>query len=336
MNHDQSLRLVEAQDWQAVLAAAIRDPLELLRCLQLQGSELAKAAAQQRQFPLLVPRPFVAQMRVGDATDPLLRQVLPLNVELQEAAGFTLDPLSEADSNLRPGLIHKYQGRVLLLAATGCAVNCRYCFRRHFPYADNRVGSKQWQQALDYIAADSSISEVILSGGDPLLLNDHQLAGLVQQIAAIAHVRRLRIHSRLPVVIPQRLTAQLQACLSASGLQCSLVLHVNHANELSELHRQPLAELRASGVCLLNQSVLLAGVNDDAASLCTLSERLFEFGVLPYYLHLLDRVQGAQHFAVSMQRARQIYQQMHAALPGYLLPRLAREQAGEPGKTLLV
>lgn len=322
-------------DWQQVLAAAVRDPALLLRRLQLEDSRLAGRIASVRQFPLLVPEPFLAKMRPGDEQDPLLRQVLPVQDELDEAAGFSLDPLGELQSNVRPGLIHKYQGRVLLLAATGCAINCRYCFRRHFPYADNRLGSRQWQQALEYVASDHSISEVILSGGDPLLLNDDSMARLVAQIEAIAHVRRLRIHSRLPVVIPQRLTAQLQACLQHSRLQCSLVLHVNHPHELGPEHMAPLAALRSAGVCLLNQSVLLAGVNDDAAILCQLSEQLFDYGVLPYYLHQLDLVQGAQHFAVERGRALQLHQQMHALLPGYLLPRLVQEIAGEPGKTLL-
>lgn len=328
-------QLAAVADWQQVLAAAVRDSAVLLRRLQLEDSKLASSIITAREFPLLVPEPFLAKMRIGDAQDPLLRQVLPVQDELDKAAGFSLDPLGELQSNVRPGLIHKYQGRVLLLAATGCAINCRYCFRRHFPYADNRLGSRQWQQALEYVAADSSISEVILSGGDPLLLNDAQLAKLVAQIAAIPHVRRLRIHSRLPVVIPQRLTAQLQACLQSSRLQCSLVLHVNHPHELGAEHLVPLAALRSGGVCLLNQSVLLAGVNDDAAILCQLSELLFDYGVLPYYLHSLDLVQGAQHFAVERGRALQLHRQMHALLPGYLLPRLVQEIAGEPGKTLL-
>ncbi len=321
--------------WQDILARAIRDPLELLQSLGLERSRLAEQIDSGCQFPILVPRTFVAQMRYGDPADPLLRQVLPLTAEQQLAPGYSMDPLGEQQANVLPGLIHKYQGRVLLVAATGCAINCRYCFRRHFPYADNRVGSRQWQPALEYIGADSSIGEVILSGGDPLLLPDRQLAQLLQQIGQIGHVKRLRIHSRLPVVIAGRLTTQLGEILGQSRLHCTLVLHVNHANELTDAHMQPLKLLRQSGVTLLNQSVLLAGVNDSAQVLCQLSERLFEFGILPYYLHLLDQVQGAQHFALERSRAQQIYQQMHAALPGYLLPRLAQEIAGEPGKSLL-
>lgn len=322
-------------NWQSILAQAVRQPLELLRQLELQDSPLAAELDAHSQFPMLVPQPFIERMRKGDPADPLLRQVLPLGAESLPASGFSLDPLSEQAANVLPGLIHKYHGRVLLLAATGCAVNCRYCFRRHFPYADNRVGRKQWQPALNYIAADSSISEVILSGGDPLLLSDAQLGELLEQVASIEHVQRLRIHSRLPVVIPQRLTDGLRDVLAGTRLQCSLVLHVNHGRELSDLHLSALAQLRASGVCLLNQSVLLAGVNDSVEVLRALSERLFAFGVLPYYLHLLDAVLGAQHFAVSQERALAIYRQLHGCLPGYLLPRLARELAGEPGKTLL-
>lgn len=322
-------------DWHDILAQAVRDPQELLQLLGLENSPLARQQHMDRDFGLLVPRTYVELMRPGDENDPLLRQVLSVRDELNELPGYSRDPLGELDTNVRPGLIHKYHGRVLLVVAGGCAINCRYCFRRHFPYAENSVSRQQWQGALEYVQQDESISEIILSGGDPLLVSDRALADLLGQIASIAHVRRLRIHSRLPVVIPQRLTGELLGLLQSSRLQVSLVLHVNHARELSKQHRQYLDACRHADIHLLNQSVLLKGVNDDGQQLCLLSERLFEFGVLPYYLHQLDRVQGAGHFFVPEDRMYQLYRYMLEHLPGYLVPRLAREDAGQPGKTLL-
>lgn len=322
-------------NWQGILAQAVREPQELLQLLKLTEHPLAQQACIDKQFPLLVPRTFIQRMRSGNADDPLLRQVLSVADEQLSVQGYTQDPLDEQASNVSPGLIHKYHGRVLLIAASGCAVNCRYCFRRHFPYADNRVGRQQWHSALNYVAQDSSISEVILSGGDPLLLGDEQLSELLEQIAAIGHVKRLRIHSRLPVVIPQRLTAELMQLLSQSRLRTSLVLHINHAQELAPEHLGSLAQYRAAGITLLNQTVLLKGVNDDEQTLCQLSETLFDYGVLPYYLHQLDRVQGAQHFALTDERVFALYRHMQAHLPGYLVPKLVREEAGKSSKTLL-
>lgn len=324
-----------ATDWHTELANAVRSGYELLRLLQLEHSPLAQQLGGEADFPVLVPRPFLALMRPGDAADPLLRQVLGQQDEDQHQPGYVTDPLGEQQANVRPGVVHKYHGRVLLIAAGGCAVNCRYCFRRHFPYADNRVGRKQWQQALDYVADDSSITEVILSGGDPLLLDDAALEQLCEQIAAIAHVRRLRIHSRVPVVIPQRLTERLQSLLAALRVPVTLVLHINHPAEISAELVQRLQPLRQQGVTLLNQSVLLAGVNDDAELLCQLSESLFAAGILPYYLHRLDSVQGAHHFALDWEHIAGLYRQMKERLPGYLLPRLVCEEAGEPHKTQL-
>lgn len=321
--------------WQGILAQAVREPQELLQLLKLADHPLAQQACIDKQFPLLVPRTFIQRMQSGNAEDPLLRQVLSIADEQLSAQGYSQDPLGEQASNVSPGLIHKYRGRVLLIAAGGCAVNCRYCFRRHFPYADNRVGRQQWQRALDYVAQDPSISEVILSGGDPLLLGDNQLRELTEQIAAIAHVKRLRIHSRLPVVIPQRLTTELLQLLSQTRLRTSMVLHINHAQELAPEHLPLLAQYRAAGITLLNQTVLLKGVNDDEQTLCQLSEQLFDYGLLPYYLHQLDRVQGAQHFALDEQRIHALYRHMQANLPGYLVPKLVCEQAGQPHKTLI-
>lgn len=326
---------VEHQDWQALLAGAVRSGQQLLGLLQLEDSLLAEQLGGDADFPVLVPMPFVALMQPGNPDDPLLRQVLAVQDEDMQVPGYVTDPLAEKDANVRPGVVHKYHGRVLLIAAGGCAVNCRYCFRRHFPYADNRVGRKQWQQALDYVAGEHSISEVILSGGDPLLLDDAALGRLCEQIAGINHVRRLRIHTRVPVVIPQRLTTALQDMLAGSRLQVTLVLHINHPNEISPQLAQGLHALRRRGITLLNQSVLLAGVNDDAGVLCELSKALFTAGLLPYYLHQLDRVQGAHHFAVPYDRMAALYRQMKEQLPGYLLPRLVCEESGQPHKTQL-
>ncbi|WP_210433668.1 EF-P beta-lysylation protein EpmB [Zobellella endophytica] len=321
-------------NWQKELARAFTAPDALLDYLGIDPEPWRPGFGARRLFPMRVPRPFADKMRPGDIHDPLLRQVLPLGEEFAEVPGFVTDPLDEHDSAL-PGLLHKYRSRVLLVLRGGCAVNCRYCFRRHFPYADNSPGREGWREALDYIAAHPEINEVILSGGDPLMAKDEQLATLFDALEAIPHLRRLRIHSRLPVVIPARLTAALRARLARSRLQAVLVLHVNHAHEVDDILADALQDWRRAGITLLNQSVLLAGVNDDADRLCRLSERLFEAGVLPYYLHQLDQVQGAAHFAVDDARATALMAQLLARLPGFLVPRLVREIGGELSKTPL-
>ena len=331
----QTEKLIPLVGWGGVLAGALRSADELLQAVELTVADFPEGLSIAQQFPVLVPQPFVELMRKGDPCDPLLLQVLPLAAEEQMHPGFSIDPLGEQDTNVATGVIHKYHGRVLLLAASGCAVNCRYCFRRHFPYSDNRLGRTQWQAALDYIAQDASISEVILSGGDPLMLQDERLAELVTAIAQIPHVQRLRVHSRLPVVIAERLTEQLTDILTRTRLRSTLVLHVNHPRELTPMHAERLGKLRQAGVTLLNQTVLLKGVNDSAQVLIELSETLFDHHLLPYYLHVLDRVQGAQHFDVSSTEAYALYQQMLAQLPGYLVPKLVREEAGQPHKTPL-
>jgi EF-P beta-lysylation protein EpmB len=320
------------ESWQQALANAVSSASELFELLRLDPAQLPAAVAASKDFALRVPRGFVARMTPGDWHDPLLQQVLPQAQELDFHAGFSADPLQEASSNPAPGLIHKYHGRVLLVVSGGCAINCRYCFRRHFPYSDNNPGRKQWQQTLDYIRNDSSIHEVIFSGGDPLAASDSLLAELVASIADIAHVTTLRVHSRLPIVIPQRITAPCLAWLSSSRLKVVMVIHANHANEIDGQTGQILLKLRAAGITVLNQSVLLAGVNDNAAALAALSHRLFEFGVLPYYLHLLDRVQGAAHFQRSKQHGQQLIQQLLAILPGYLVPKLVQELPGARSK----
>lgn len=281
-----------------------------------------------------VPRPFANRIEKGNFRDPLLMQVFPLQDEFDMAAGFSQDPLQE-QQNQMPGLLHKYQSRVLLLVRGGCAVNCRYCFRRHFPYADNAVNKEGWREVLDYIRKDKGINEVIFSGGDPLMAKDDLLAWLSQEIESIEHITRLRIHTRLPVVIPSRINRELIEWFSKSRLQAIMVLHINHANEIDQVLKAKLLELRDAGVTLLNQAVLLRDVNDNVESQQLLSEKLFSAGVLPYYLHVLDKVQGASHFDVTAEKARNIMVELIKRQPGFLVPKLVTEVAGQPGKTPL-
>jgi EF-P beta-lysylation protein EpmB len=321
--------------WQQELARAISDPAELLAALHLDPAWLPAAQAAARLFPLRVPRGFVARMRRGDPRDPLLRQVLPLAEEHLAAPGFSTDPVGDLAAMASPGVLHKYQGRVLLTATGACAVHCRYCFRRHFPYTESSAGTDHWQAALDYLAQEPSLREVILSGGDPLTLSERRLAEFIRAAAGIAHLERLRIHTRLPVVLPERITPELVRTLSSTRLSTVVVIHANHANEIDDAVIDALAPMRAAGVTLLNQSVLLRDVNDSAGALVALSETLFAAGVLPYYLHLLDRVQGAAHFEVPEDEARALMQQLTSRLPGYLVPRLVREIAGAPAKQVV-
>ncbi|MBW3165510.1 EF-P beta-lysylation protein EpmB [Ferrimonas balearica] len=318
--------------WQRELAEAYRSPVELLTDLQLDPAEFGQGLEARRLFPMLVPKAFAAAMRPGDAQDPLLRQVLPVGDEFLVADGFGPDPIGEQDGPM-PGLLHKYQSRVLLMLRTGCAVNCRYCFRRHFPYADHKVGAAELAQAHDYIASDTRINELLLSGGDPLMARDDHLAELVARFSDLPHLKRLRIHTRLPVVLPSRITDQLVSMLADAPWQVVMVLHINHPNELQPELVAGLARLKAAGVTLLNQAVLLKGVNDHADTLVALAEGLFDAGVLPYYLHLLDRVAGAAHFEVDEDRARALMAEQLQRLPGFLVPRLVREIAGEASKT---
>lgn len=319
-------------NWQKELAQAFTTPERLLEYLDIDITPWQAGLAARRLFPMRVPRPFADKMQRGNAQDPLLRQVLPLGEEFEQVPGFVTDPLAEHDSAL-PGLLHKYRSRVLLVVRGGCAVNCRYCFRRHFPYADNSPNKEGWQQALDYIKAHPEINEVILSGGDPLMAKDKQLASLIDKLEQIPHLIRLRIHTRLPVVIPNRLTDSLRQRLSNSRLQAIMVLHINHANEIDNILSNKLAPWRGADITLLNQSVLLSGINDNAATLCALSERLFAVGILPYYLHQLDKVAGAAHFAVSDLHAKALMAELLAELPGFLVPKLVREIGGEHSKT---
>ena len=320
---------VETAAWQDALRTAYRDPHALLADL---GTTIdAFELALQSDFPFRVTRAFASRMRRGDRHDPLLRQVLPLAVESDEVAGYSADPLAETTRYGDGALLQKYAGRALLLVTGACAIHCRYCFRREFPYAGS-VGSAALNAAVATLAADPSISEVILSGGDPLVLDDAALGSLIASLAALPHVQRLRIHSRLPVVLPARITPRLLELLHSSRLQAVLVVHANHAQEIDDEVRGAFTRLRRAGVSLLNQTVLLRGVNDQAATLAALSETLFAAGVLPYYVHVLDKVRGTAHFDTGDARGLAIERELRARLPGYLLPRFVREVAGAPAK----
>jgi len=321
--------------WQQLWREAISDPRELLDRLDLSHSADTLLAGADIDFALRVPHGFVARMRRGDARDPLLLQVLPQAAELGEVPGFTRDAVGDLAARAGRGVLHKYHGRALLIATGSCAINCRYCFRRHFPYGEETAAANRWQEAIAELRADASVGEVILSGGDPLSLSTPKLAELTDALATIAHVRRLRIHTRLPVVLPERVDAEFLAWLAGLPFQCVVVLHANHANELDTSVAAACEKLREAGVTLLNQSVLLRAVNDDVDALQALSERLFECGVLPYYLHQLDRVQGTAHFEVADTRALALVDELAARLPGYLVPRLVREVVGAPAKTPL-
>ncbi len=319
--------------WQQALVNAITDPEELLQILRLDSHWLPAARAAARLFPLRVPRGFVARMQPGNPHDPLLLQVLPLAAELQETPGFVSDPVGDMHSRIAPGVLHKYQGRALLIATGACGVHCRYCFRRHFPYGNETASGGHWQRAVEALRADPSIHEVLLSGGDPLSLNDRRLRELTDQLQQIPHLRRLRIHSRQPIVLPERVDRQLLDWLNGIRLQKVMVLHANHANEISTEVREASSALREAGVTLFNQSVLLKGVNDSVATLSALSEALFAAGIQPYYLHLLDRVQGAAHFEVTETAAQALLRELVSTLPGYLVPKLVREISGHASKT---
>lgn len=326
----------DERSWQRLLAGSVTTPEALLERLGLDPAQwLAGAEQGHRLFPIRVPEPYLSRMTRGNPADPLLRQVLPLAEEGQAAAGFVADPLQEAGATATTGLIRKYRSRALLMVTGQCAINCRYCFRRHFPYEDHRLSPADREQVVRTLAQDTRINEVIFSGGDPLVASDRLLAAWAEAIGNIPHIRRLRIHTRLPVVIPQRVCDTLEAWLSATRLQTVIVLHINHPAELDQVTRRALRRLSACGATLLNQSVVLRGVNDNAGVLCELSEALFEAGVLPYYLHAFDPVAGAHHFDVSDDEARSLVRTMLGDLPGFLVPRLVRETPGKAGKTPL-
>ena len=305
---------------------------ELCDLIALSPADLSSDT--QSPFPLKVPKHFANQIETGNPNDPLLKQILPGLAENKVIEGFSIDPVGDLNANPTPSLIHKYQGRALLIASGRCDIHCRYCFRRHFPY--QQAKKQHWQSALEQIANDASIEEIILSGGDPLTLSENSLIELIQSLESIPHLTTLRIHSRTPVVAPERAELpKLWQYLHHSRLQTVLVVHCNHANELTHQTAALFKTLKTADITLLNQSVLLKGVNDDVAILTQLSKKLFQQGVLPYYCHRLDKVDGAAHFEVKNDQAWSFFEQLRQQLPGYLVPRLVEEIAGEPYKTLV-
>lgn len=320
--------------WQKDLAAGFSNPEALLQYLKL-GSRAFSTPARD-DFSMRVPLSYAACMQKGEPNDPLLMQVLPVVDELNNPSEFQDDPVGDLVALTENCIIHKYQGRVLLIITGGCAINCRFCFRRNFPYAEVQLNTQKEVTSLDYIQRDSSIHEVILSGGDPLLLSDQRLEDLLQKLSSIAHIKRIRIHTRLPIVLATRVTTELISILNNLPIPIIMVMHCNHANELGEQVIAACLALKQPNIFLLNQSVLLKGINDNVQVLQTLSEKLFTARVLPYYLHLLDKARGTAHFEVSQVKAIKLHQELQQVLPGYLVPKLVKEQPGEVAKTLIV
>jgi L-lysine 2,3-aminomutase len=320
--------------WQAILADAVCDPAVLCRELGLSAQLAQEAAAAAAGFPLQVPRPFLARIRPGDPHDPLLLQVLPQKEELTEVPQFVSDPLGESSASQTTGLLRKYRRRLLILTSGTCGVHCRFCFRRHFP-CPNGLQGEPWRRILAQLAADESIEEVILSGGDPLTLVDADLAWAAADLAAVPHLRRLRIHTRMPIVIPQRVTNELLGVLRGTRLVSVVVIHANHPNEVDSAVAAALGRLVEAGIPVLHQAVLLRGVNDSVTVLAQLLRRLVDLRVMPYYLHQLDRVAGAAHFEVPIERGVELIRQLRAELPGYATPRYVRDVPGADNKEVL-
>ncbi len=321
--------------WQQALANAIRDPAVLLDRLSLPRDLLPAARSAAKLFPLLVPESYLARMTPGDLRDPLLQQVLPLDVEADHTPGFTVDAVGDDAAQRAPGLLKKYDGRALLITTGVCAVHCRYCFRRHYPYSEAPQQLDDWQPALQALADDPSIHEVLLSGGDPLALTDARLFALIGELETIPHLRRLRIHTRLPIVLPARITSSLLSRLADSRLTPWMVIHANHAQELTGDCADAVRQVVRAGISTLNQAVLLRGINDSVLALVELCERLIDLGVMPYYLHQLDRVTGTAHFEVPEKTGRALIAELRKQLPGYAVPQYVREFPGEPHKTPL-
>jgi EF-P beta-lysylation protein EpmB len=327
--------IATSSSWQQQLATAISNPAELWRELQLDPALLPQAIAAAQRFPLRIPASYLSRMRRGDPNDPLLLQVLPLGAELHSVANYSADPVGDREAIVAPGLLQKYHGRALLITTQACAIHCRYCFRREFPYAEQQDAAPRWHSALQHIASDSSLEEIILSGGDPLSLHDARLQQLTDALSQIPHIKRLRIHTRLPIVLPDRIDSEHLAWLRSLPWPIVVVLHTNHANEIDAEVQRACRQLRDAGVVLLNQTVLLRAINDNVPVLRALSETLFDAGIMPYYLHTLDPVQGAAHFDIDISRAQQLIGALAAQLPGYLVPRLVQERAGASAKVTL-
>lgn len=335
MTNNLSLASNLKSDWLTELSDVVTSPDELLRMLGLENNQqLLQGISARRLFPLRVPKGFISRMEPKNPVDPLLLQILTSKQEFIDVSGYSTDPLNE-QQNTVPGLLHKYQNRVLLMVKGGCAINCRYCFRRHFPYAENQGNKQNWLRAINYIAAHPELDEVIFSGGDPLMAKDQEIRWLFSTLATLPHIKRIRIHSRLPIVIPARITEELVHLFDTTSLQVILVNHINHPNEINQEFRDAMRRLKQVGVTLLNQSVLLRGINDSAKILALLSNALFDAHVLPYYLFTLDKVSGAAHFMVEDCQAKKIVCELLSMVSGYLVPKLAREIGGQPSKTPL-
>lgn len=318
-------------NWQTALTQGFKDPKQLLHFLGHAETETSLHANQL--FQTRVPLSFAQKMQYGNLQCPLLRQVLPITDELEEKIGFISDPLQEKNFTATQGLLHKYKGRVLITLAGSCAINCRYCFRRHFAYKDNQINLSQWQNILKYLEEDPSINEIIFSGGDPLMVQTKRLTHYIQALESIKHIKTLRMHTRIPIVLPERIDNEFLSLMENTCLNKVMVIHTNHAKELCNKTAQAFSLLKQNNLTLLNQSVLLKGVNDDIQSLVSLSHKLFEQGILPYYIHLPDKVKATAHFDVSLESAQKLHKQMQSQLPGYLVPKLVREIPGEKNKT---
>jgi len=325
--------LQTTKTWQQDLAEGFNNINDI--CGYLNISNNYSHQARTENFPIRVPREFVDRMEKGNLNDPLLKQILPTNNESIIQAGYTDDPVGDVPAMAETGVIHKYHGRVLLITTGSCAINCRYCFRRNFPYNDFQLSTKKYLNALNYITSHQDISEVILSGGDPLLLNDQKLIALIQKIDLIPHVKRIRIHSRIPIVLPSRITPALCDQLAIIKKDLIMIVHSNHANELNNKVRFACDQLKNTNITLFNQAVLLKGINNDAKQLCTLHEKLFSYKIIPYYLHLLDKTTGTAHFDVPQNEAIDLMNQIKKVLPGYLVPKLVKEQAGAANKIII-
>ena len=323
----------QTEDWQKQLSGAFTSVKQLLEYLQIPKQDYPQWAQAEKDFPLRVPEAFARKMQSGDINDPLLRQVLPVLQETDNAPGFTKDPLMERNANPTRGLLHKYKSRVLVILGSACAVHCRYCFRRHFPYEDNALSQQEFAEIAEYVKQSPDVNEVILSGGDPLITNNSRLKHLLETLEQIPHLTKIRFHTRTPVVLPARIDAEFIDLLQQTRLQTIMVLHCNHPREIDDAFAAAMSALKAAGVTLLNQSVLLKEVNDNADTLVQLSEALFSAHILPYYLHLLDPVAGASHFDVPEETGTRLINQLLAELPGYLVPKLVREEPDKSSKT---
>ncbi|WP_295163967.1 EF-P beta-lysylation protein EpmB [uncultured Buchnera sp.] len=322
--------------WLYEISNSIIEPKKLLKFLHLEQHPKYYDAESRKLFPFRVPYSFASRMRKKDPEDPLLLQVITNNQEFLNNLEFNEDPIKERKNIVLPGLLHKYKDRVLWMLKTNCAINCRYCFRKHFPYETNKGNKKNWMKILHYISQNIQLNEVILSGGDPLMAKDHELLWIITCLSRIKHIKRLRIHTRLPVVIPNRITSDLCQIFFNSTLKIIIVTHINHPQEINKQLSDSLLKLKESNVILLNQSVLLKNINDDAIVLAELSNLLCENNIIPYYLHILDKVKGTSHFLVSNKKAKSIISDLMKMVSGFLVPRLVFDNGSKDNKLIII